>query len=90
MGKYTTDPLRTGREIEKADALDTLGGDFGLCWNDTVPLTMGVKTIAVKTAPIDRFGSPADHQGACVFLASEASDFMVGQEIVLDGGYTIM
>ena len=43
-----------------------------------------------RTAPINRFGSPADHQGACVFLASEASDFMVGQEIVLDGGYTIM
>jgi len=43
-----------------------------------------------RTAPIDRFGSPADHQGAVVFLASEASDFMVGQEIVLDGGYTIM
>ena len=31
MGKYTTDPLRTGREIEKADALGTLGGEFGLC-----------------------------------------------------------
>ena len=43
-----------------------------------------------RTAPIDRFGSPADHQGAAVFLASEASDFMVGQEIILDGGYTIM
>ena len=41
MRKYTTDPLRTGREIENADALDTLGGDFGLCWNDTVPLTTG-------------------------------------------------
>ena len=25
MGKYTTDPLRTGREIEKADGLGTLG-----------------------------------------------------------------
>ncbi len=43
-----------------------------------------------RTAPIDRYGSPADHQGAAVFLASEASDFMVGQEIILDGGYTIM
>ena len=27
MGKYTTDPLRTGREIEKSDGLGTLGGD---------------------------------------------------------------
>ena len=49
-----------------------------------------VVDVVFKTAPIDRFGSPADHQGAVVFLASEVSDFMVGQEIVLDGGYTIM
>ena len=41
MGKYTTDPLQTGREIEKADGLGTLGGEFGLCWNDAVPLTTG-------------------------------------------------
>lgn len=49
-----------------------------------------VVDVFFKTAPIDRYGSPADHQGAVVFLASEASDFMVGQEIILDGGYTIM
>lgn len=49
-----------------------------------------VVDVFFKTAPIDRFGSPEDHQGAVVFLASEVSDFMVGQEIVLDGGYTIM
>ena len=49
-----------------------------------------VVDVFFKTAPIDRFGSPADHQGAVVYLASEVSDFMVGQELVLDGGYTIM
>jgi len=43
-----------------------------------------------KTAPIDRTGTPADHQGAVIFLASEVSDFMVGQDIVIDGGYSIM
>ncbi len=43
-----------------------------------------------KTAPIDRVGTPEDHQGAVVFLASAASDFMVGQEMIIDGGYTIM
>ncbi len=43
-----------------------------------------------KTAPIDRTGTPADHQGAVVFLASEVSDFMVGQDIIIDGGYSIM
>lgn len=46
--------------------------------------------IFFKTAPIDRFGSPEDHQGALIFLASSLSDFVVGQEIITDGGYTIM
>lgn len=43
-----------------------------------------------RTAPITRTGTPEDHQGAVVYLASDASSFMVGQELVLDGGYTIM
>lgn len=49
-----------------------------------------VVDVFFKTAPIDRVGTPEDHQGAVIFLASAASDFMVGQEIVIDGGYTIM
>ena len=44
MGNYTTNPLRAGQENEKATGLDTLGGEFGLCWNDTVPLTTGRTT----------------------------------------------
>jgi hypothetical protein len=32
----------------------------------------------------------ADLQGAVVYLAAEVSDVMVGQELVLDGGYTLM
>jgi len=28
-----------------------------------------------------------DLQGAVVFLASEASDFITGHDIVIDGGY---
>ncbi len=46
--------------------------------------------IYLKTAPADRIGEPEDLQGALVYLASEASDFMVGQDLVIDGGYTIM
>ena len=41
MEQYTTNPPRTGQGIEKSTCLDTLGGEFGLCWNDTVPLTTG-------------------------------------------------
>jgi NAD(P)-dependent dehydrogenase (short-subunit alcohol dehydrogenase family) len=46
--------------------------------------------VFLARAPIDRVASVADMQGAVVYLASEVSDFMVGQELVLDGGYTVM
>lgn len=49
-----------------------------------------VVDVFFRTAPIDRTGTPADHQGALIFLASEVSDFMVGQDLVIDGGYSIM
>ncbi|HOG50202.1 MAG TPA: SDR family oxidoreductase [Lentisphaeria bacterium] len=46
--------------------------------------------VFLKKAPLGRVGSPADHQGAVLFLASEVSDFMVGQELIIDGGYTLI
>lgn len=44
----------------------------------------------LKTAPIDHVAGVKDLQGAVLYLASETSDFMVGNDLVLDGGYTIM
>lgn len=35
-----------------------------------------------------RLGTPEEVAGACVFLASEASDFMTGQILYVDGGLT--
>jgi NAD(P)-dependent dehydrogenase (short-subunit alcohol dehydrogenase family) len=34
-----------------------------------------------------RFGEPRDIAGAAVFLGSEASSWMTGQTIVVDGGF---
>jgi len=46
--------------------------------------------VYLRTAPVDRIGEAKDLQGAMLYLASQASDFMVGQELIVDGGYTIM
>lgn len=42
----------------------------------------------LASCPLGRVGQPADIVGACVFLASPASDFITGQIIYLDGGLT--
>ncbi len=37
--------------------------------------------------PMKRMAEVSDLQGAVVYLASEASDFMAGNDIIIDGGY---
>ncbi len=39
--------------------------------------------------PKGRVGQVSDLQGAIVFLASEASDYVTGHDLVIDGGYTV-
>ena len=41
----------------------------------------------LKRLPIGRLGEPADFVGICIFLASEASDFVTAANIPVDGGY---
>jgi 2-deoxy-D-gluconate 3-dehydrogenase len=43
----------------------------------------------VGRTPAGRFAEPEELAGAAVFLASAASDFVTGQSIVVDGGYSV-
>ncbi|MFC3559098.1 SDR family oxidoreductase [Pedobacter jamesrossensis] len=49
-----------------------------------------VKKYWADITPVGRQGSPADIGSAVVFLASEDSAFIVGTEILSDGGFTSM
>jgi len=45
---------------------------------------------AIKaTAPIPRVGLPGELKGVAVFLAADASNYITGQTIIVDGGRTI-
>ena len=43
----------------------------------------------VQSIPMGRMGDTSDYIGAAVFLASEASNFMTGQTLLVEGGSTI-
>jgi gluconate 5-dehydrogenase len=41
-----------------------------------------------KKSPLQRIGNPKDLQGVFILLSSQASDFITGQNIIIDGGWT--
>jgi NAD(P)-dependent dehydrogenase (short-subunit alcohol dehydrogenase family) len=58
----------------------------------TEPLYQDKKFSAEITSriPLGRWADPEDFAGAAVFLASDASDYITGQTIFVDGGWLSM
>lgn len=49
-----------------------------------------VRRFVLERIPLNRLGRPEDIAHAAVFLASEYSDYITGQTIYVDGGWTIL
>jgi NAD(P)-dependent dehydrogenase (short-subunit alcohol dehydrogenase family) len=47
------------------------------------------KEAFLSKIPLQRFGNEHDLKGAAVFLASDASDYVTGHVLVVDGGQTV-
>ncbi len=52
-------------------------------------LTEKAKKQTIAQIPLARMGTPEDIANAVVFLASEKSDYITGQTIIVDGGWTL-
>ena len=53
------------------------------------PVLPLVEPAIKETSPIPRIGAEGELKGVCLFLCSDASNYITGQTIVVDGGRTI-
>ena len=56
---------------------------------NNVPALDAQKVIWKSLTPQNRLGAVNDLNGLAVFLGSDASTFMTGSNVIIDGGYTL-
>jgi len=49
----------------------------------------GLNEKVLARTPADRWGSPDDFRGLAVFLGSQASNYVTGTAIPVDGGFSV-
>jgi NAD(P)-dependent dehydrogenase (short-subunit alcohol dehydrogenase family) len=77
-----------GRQGVKVNAIRP--GFFPTEWNRKNFITPEREQAILNHTPMYRFGEPAELIGAVVYLASDASSFVTGSEIIVDGGFSAM
>jgi NAD(P)-dependent dehydrogenase (short-subunit alcohol dehydrogenase family) len=65
-------------------------GFFPTEWNRKNFITPEREQAILNHTPMHRFGDPQELIGAAVYLASDASSFVTGSELIVDGGFSAM
>jgi NAD(P)-dependent dehydrogenase (short-subunit alcohol dehydrogenase family) len=65
-------------------------GFFPTDWNRKNFITPERESAILGHTPMARYGAPSELTGAMIWLASDASGFVTGAEIAVDGGYSAM
>ncbi len=65
-------------------------GFFPTDWNRKNFITKDREMAILNHTPMGRFGETHELIGAAVYLASDASNFVTGSELIVDGGFSAM